>query len=431
MMSLPPTAPTPMKVSQESLLLDYLKKLSRRQNGRHFCRVRLSMLPEEAKQSHRIKAAVSLFDGMMRDRQMQLFTLSNGDLFLACGDGSLDDIKVALIKLRFMFDDDILGRDDRNNESAFIRWYSGDNDFQELLSLVQSLALERRKRQQEAAAVDEHSLLPMHRQPARNQALSPSMLAKLRNALSGADLSRMIRRQGVCALVGQAQPQPLFHEIFVSIAELGEAVLPHVEIGANPWLFQMLTETLDRRVLAYLMRREDSTLTGDVSINLTVQTLLSSAFLSFDEGIKANQRYTIVFELQSTDIFADLGAFQSARDFARERGYRICIDGVTHDSLPFIDRHRLGVDLLKLTWDKALIGARFPAGGLDEYVRRCGQARMILCRCDDSYAVDLGQGAGITLFQGRHIDELLSRRQKRPDDFRGGPRERKAGPKEG
>ena len=420
MMARSPTPPAPMQVSPESLLLEYLKKLSRRQNGRHFCRVRLSVLPQEAQQSHRIKAAISLFDGLLRDKQLQLFALSNNDLFLGVGDVGLDDVKVALIKLRFMFDDEKLGRDDRHGENGFIRWYSGDRDFHDLLALAQSLMLERRKRRQEEAATEELSLLPARRQPAHNEPLSPLMLAKLRNALGGADLSRMIRRQAVCALVGCAKPQPLFHEIFVSIAELGEAVLPHVEIAANPWLFQMLTETLDRRVLAHLMRREDKTLNGDVSINLTVQTLLSPAFQAFDEGIKANQRYTIVFELQSIDIFADLGAFQSARDFARERGYRICIDGVTHDSLPFIDRQRLGVDLLKLTWDKALIGARFPAGGLDEYVRRCGQARMILCRCDDPYAVDLGQTAGISLFQGRHIEELLSR-QKSPDDIRGSP----------
>jgi hypothetical protein len=41
---------------------------------------------------------------------------------------------------------------------------------------------------------------------------------------------------------------------------------------------------------------------------------------------------------------------------------------------------------------------------------------MILCRCDDAYAVSVGLDAGIFLFQGRYIDELLSPRQKRPGE---------------
>jgi hypothetical protein len=201
----------------------------------------------------------------------------------------------------------------------------------------------------------------------------------------------------------------LFYELFFSIGELQETLLPNVDLGSSPWLFQELTETLDYRVLSLLNRHDDRSLQGDVSINLNVQTLLSQDFLTFDDGVKTNQRGTIVIELQKVDIFADLNAFLFARDFARERGYRICIDGVTVDSLPFIERGRLGIDLLKLAWDASLVEGKLPDGSLlADYVKKCGPSRTILCRCDAAGAIQVGQSVGITLYQGRHVEQMLA-----------------------
>jgi hypothetical protein len=45
-------------------------------------------------------------------------------------------------------------------------------------------------------------------------------------------------------------------------------------------------------------------------------------------------RGTVIFELQTIDIFSDLGAYIFARDFVKERGYRVCLDGVTDLTCP-------------------------------------------------------------------------------------------------
>ncbi len=74
---------------------------------------------------------------------------------------------------------------------------------------------------------------------------------------------------------------------FISIADLRETLLPKVNLASSPWLFQQLTETLDRRVLSLLNKHDDRTVAGDVSINLNVQTLLAPEFLVFDDNIKA------------------------------------------------------------------------------------------------------------------------------------------------
>ena len=102
--------------------------------------------------------------------------------------------------------------------------------------------------------------------------------------------------------------------------------------------------------------------------------------LNFDNSLKASSRGTVVVELQPIDIFSDMGAYMFARDFMRERGYRIALDGLNHQILQFIDREHLGFDLLKLFWSPEMAddnsGTRLAE--LKEHVDRCGRARLIV-----------------------------------------------------
>jgi hypothetical protein len=351
--------------------------------------------------------AGSSFDALVKQLKGQLFTLSGSDLIFIFKEPALDQVEAAIVKLRFLFSDDplLLGNE---AQSRFIDWFLLERDYDALLHLAQNLVgQEKERRQQEITLGLTHQTAP--RPARRGDPLTPAVLAKLEEHLARADLANMMRRQAICAIVGKAPPQAVFYELFISIADLRETLLPNVNLASSPWLFQQLTETLDRRVLALLNKHDDRSVAGDVSINLNVQTLLSHEFLNFDDNIKASMRGTIVLELQKVDVFADLGAFLFARDFAHERGYRVCIDGVNVESLPFIDRERLGVDLLKLVWDPAMIPGVLPDGGdFQDYVRRCGPSRIILCRVDEQEAIICGQTAGITLFQGRHVEALLT-----------------------
>jgi EAL domain-containing protein (putative c-di-GMP-specific phosphodiesterase class I) len=233
-----------------------------------------------------------------------------------------------------------------------------------------------------------------------------------------------MRRQSICVLAGEGRPRTIFRELFVSIAELAQQVLPDVNLAANRWLFQHLTETLDRRVLSSLSRADDSDFKSSFSVNLNVGTLLSPAFEEFDDSLRASGRGTIVLELQLVDIFADVKNYMFARDFVRERGYRVCLDGVTHLSLPLIDRQELGADLVKLTWVPEMTEglSEQAARKLADHIDRAGKARVILARCDTAAAIRHGRQMGITMFQGRHLDAVLQdearrraeERQRRP-----------------
>jgi len=63
-------------------------------------------------------------------------------------------------------------------------------------------------------------------------------------------------------------------------------------------------------------------------------------------------RGTVGAGVHKIDVFADLGSFLYVRDFARKRGYRICLDGLSHLSLPFMDRATSASDLMKIYLDQ-------------------------------------------------------------------------------
>jgi hypothetical protein len=146
--------------STENLLLDYIYKLERHRHGRSACRIRVSLLQAMNRREHHIRAALATFDGLIRRLKGQVFALSNSDIVVIFKDVALDEVQAALIKLRFLFDDDpILMNEDDEGRPAFVEWYVVDKDYQTLLRMAQSLVnedIERRthdkQRTEEAAA---------------------------------------------------------------------------------------------------------------------------------------------------------------------------------------------------------------------------------------------------------------------------------------
>jgi hypothetical protein len=106
----------------------------------------------------------------------------------------------------------------------------------------------------------------------------------------------------------------------------------------------------------------------------------------------------------------DLGAYIFAHDYVRERGYLICLDVVSALTLPFIDRERRGIDLVKVFWSPDLSDPARPEHSAEvrASIERVGRSRVIIARRDNADAVRFGHECGVHLFQGRHIDRLLA-----------------------
>lgn len=400
----------PKGVVDEKRYCHDLKRLSSSTKGRWVVQIHLSRLEAKNLADYSLQAVEHTFNGLVTREGLRFYWMRNNDCMISFSVTSADSVRAALVKVRFLFANDSL----MNQPAAqgvesdqFATWYRLDKDHDLLLKEAQALV--GKHRAPSMGTGRRHMRQSGTSGPVRRGApLTPAMLSRVETALMGADLSSHVRRQAVCAMVGRAAPDAVFTEVFVSIGDLRETMLPHVDLASNPWLFQHLTQTLDRRVLAMLTRRDDKTLSQGFSINLNVSTILSDDFLRFDDSLAPGSHGTVVLEVRSEDIFADLNAFFFARDFVRQRGYRLCVDGLDWRTLPFVDPSRLGVDLMKLSWAEDLPSILHSPDGdaVNEVLSRTGQGKIILARCDDENAIKFGQSKGIRLFQGRYIDRI-------------------------
>ena len=395
-------APNDKTANVEHLLHDFTARLEKQPSGWRAVVLNLSRLRPDSRRALQIRIAANTFENLVSHFEGQIFLLTQGDIVFICKDADVSAVDNAVNKIRYLFGDDPLAAvvDDIQSD-GFSTWYDLAREYVKFATFVQQLHLDEQRRQKRIAAISGDG------QRDARQPMDPRALAELVTMIDRADLSNVLRRQAVCAVVPGEAPKAIYREVYISIADLRDAVMPKRDLTSDRWLFQYLTQTLDRRVLALLRRNDDSALAHSYSVNLNISTLLSQEFQDFDQSLRSGARGSIVIELEKVDIFSDLGTYIFARDFVRERGYRLCLDGVSALTLPFIDRERLGLDLVKVFWSPDLAD---PARGAEvrSAVERVGKARVILARCDTEEAVRFGRECGVNLFQGRYIDRLLA-----------------------
>jgi EAL domain-containing protein (putative c-di-GMP-specific phosphodiesterase class I) len=396
-----------VRASQEHELFEFLQRLAKFRTGRRAIQIHLSLLLPYNRRPHHIKIAVNTLEFLVKSFDGQIFTMGNCDVIFVWKGAGVAAIDEVVMRLRHLFGHDPLTEDvDADQESRFCSWFDLERDYEPFLAIVQHHFETFQKRSRRLAAIAGPAEAA---QASELPPLSPHRLGELVDTIGRADLSNMMRRQAIAAIAQNTAPVALFRELYISIDELREIVMPGYNIASDRWLFQHLTQTLDQRMIQLLAKNDDSAIASAFSVNLNVATLTSDRFLAFDAALPSATRGSIVIELQLIDIFSDLAAYVFARDFVKERGYRICLDGVSDRMLPFVDRDRLGLDLVKILWNADILGETRTERRQEirDLITAFGRARVILCHCDTAEAVTVGQSLGIVMFQGRHIDRLL------------------------
>lgn len=255
--------------------------------------------------------------------------------------------------------------------------------------------------------------------------LTLNLLGPALRALGDSDLSRMLRSQPVCLLCDDGSMLPVYDEIYTSIADLEQATRLNLRRGANRWLLRHLTRILDRRMLTAMRQGIDPAdlpapiaalrtrlhARGNFALNLNLESVQSPQFAAFDAGLDQRLRGSLVLEFHNLDVLGDMAAFADVRQLARRRGYRLCLDSVSHLSLPLLDRHTLDVELVKIDWSEEMVPQRDRVRAL---LTAAEARRFILCRCDSEEALDFGLAVGISLYQGRQVDLMLEREPRQP-----------------
>jgi len=312
-----------------------------------------------------------------------IYEMHNRSVIVVTKGATVADIEHYVAQVRALFSEDplFIGED----ESQFCSWYDLGHDYDALLRRARQLS-EGRK-----ATSEEEGQAPANRIVPGGTAIRPTHLEQIERAIEHADLANILRRQEVCA------------------------VLPGHNVTSDDFLFRHLTRVLDRRMLALLMQRELFLMLKTAAINLNVRTVLSAEFMEFDKTTNIKDRGTLAIELPALDIMNEPNEYLFARDFLKERGYKIVLDGVKHLNLPLIDRDWLGFDFVKVTWTPSLFDDAATQRGeaLKAAVSRIGRERVVLCRVDSEDGLKAGEALGVTLYQGRLIDSLNAARPRR------------------
>lgn len=286
-----------------------------------------------------------------------------------------------------------------------VRWYRFDSQFEELQELVDTIQQrfrvfsERRKRLLAKAGTAAAT--------GDGAPLTPGALQQIDDILKKADVSTFMKRQPVTLCFGNQPPKPIFQEIFVGVNELRQAIAPTVNLRGARSLFHHLTRTLDTRVFRALLDGYVTRNSGPFSINLNVSTILSDTFRDFDSRIgNIVKKEQIIIEMQRYDVFWDYNEYLLACEFLHNSGYRILIDGITPDLLQLFGRKELKADFVKLFYFKDR-HEDWIDKELASKIAETDPNRVIMARCETEEAMRAGLAAGIRLFQGWHIDNMI------------------------
>ncbi len=409
----------------EAHLVELLQVAENAPQGWQVIAFHFAKLLEHYRSEYQIKIATNLMNDLLGDRDGAIYLCEDSTIFVMVRNFPRQLTEKMIFQLRYLFMDDPLSYTAEGDENPdFSTVYDIESQWQDFMAQIKRRMIARVRQVKgipvppgkaaaaEAQLGERTSAAAKADTPERDllRPFTASQLAAIETDMREVDLTPTIRRQPICAALPEAPVRTVFDEMYINITHLRQSMGIDIDILSNRWLFKYLTQRLDERMLDAIQRNPVRYLTTPVSLNLNIPTLLSTRFTEFDAAIKSSSKVSIVVELQIADVFADMSAFLLAKDTMHKLGYRVCLDGVTELSLPQIDRHRLGFDLIKLIWNSDVEQDASSAKNvkLAEAVRQCGNNRVILTRCDNKQAVDYGQALGITLFQGRYLDGLIN-----------------------
>ncbi len=409
--------------SAEAKLVDMLSTI-RDPQGWQAVHFKLSDLLEQYQSEYQVKIAINLINDLIKTYEGGIFLLQDHGIIVLVQQLEKTVLNKLVFQLRYLYMDDPLAYTDEGHENPdFCTIYDLVRDWNGFAEMCnRRMAAAARKTTQPERQTESAPRTPVIESvkavtPAASAPSQPSQVSAglplfeaIEAEIRSVDLASVMRRQPVCVVGQNFSARRLFDECYLHIPQLRQVLVADSHMLTNRWLFKYLSCAMDERVLDLIRRDAVSLRLNPVSINLNVETVLSEHFDAFDAMLAPEIKSSVVLELPVVDVFADMSAFILARTQAQKMGYRVCLDGLTINSFINIDRKRLSLDLLKVQWNADVESDLSSRQNIElaKAVADCGHNRVILCRCDNKLAVDYGHGLGITLFQGRFIDSLVT-----------------------
>ena len=419
-----------LNLSLEYALLDFANRMETHGKGRIALFFNFSKLRMQNRRDHHMRVVIKMLNIASEQHMGHHFELANKDSVLILRDTDVEAIDDLIESIRNMLANDPLAAQahfshelEENTSSSMPRLVeiiSIGRDYQRFKEHCQYLLEAETSRQKRLRHIRSQSYGTIGTEK-QGKSFTTEHLQKLESVLARSDLRNLIRRQPICKVnieegERNIEVQPALVKVYISSMELSRAIFSDVFIGSDQWLFMYVSRALDQRLLKILGLGDDNSLRNSISLNLNISTVLEQSFLSYDANLRDEDRSLITIEFRFIDIMQDYNAYVFARDFLKERGYRICLVGVTTDHLPLINRTYLGVDAVKFAANEHIsddISDSYKEY-LHEQFERIGPKRIILSSCETQNAIRNGHGYGIRLFQGPALDGLLFNKSSYP-----------------
>lgn len=228
--------------------------------------------------------------------------------------------------------------------------------------------------------------------------------------LNEIDLSKYMNSQSIYTCRDEGKNtvwQALFVENFISFYALKRNYFPNLDVSTRAHLFLDLCRELDNRLLAKFMEHPGLIGGKKISLNLSVTSIVGSALSSFAHSIPKGDRGNIIFELHCGDLFQDFAMAVNTISLLSHEGFKIALDGITPDILPYCNFDLLVPDYIKLNM-AAERHTHLAVPQIREALLRLPMEKVIFFRCENQRAILTGKSLGVTMFQGFAVDEAAT-----------------------
>lgn len=381
-------------VLSEKYLLTALDRVAKNALGYAVLYINISKLKPKNRHPEFVKIIAMLFESIIGAAKGSMYILSNGDIAILSKNITPSEIDEAVKKLRAgLAADPVLSHDSRD----FALVYSFPRDFFSFYGKIEKMVQENKEAETEELPVKEP--------------IEAEDMDKIISTLDDIDMAELVKRQSVMR-VHNNEFTDLMQEFFVAVKDLSRYFGDNKDLVANRWLFQYLTQVLDKKTLAAFASAEITEWPEKISLNLNLSSVFSKEFVEFAKNfLKPAQQ--IIVEVQMMDILNNLNLYHEVKDILHKGGHKLLIDSLSPASLSMLNLDKLAPDMIKIFWEPLLVYDT-DNQSLKNAVEYMKSENVILAKCDGSEAMRWGLSYGLNTFQGPYIDEIeiaLIRRQ--------------------
>jgi len=251
--------------------------------------------------------------------------------------------------------------------------------------------------------------IPAPKQTVEQKELDPDLLITLFKALHGTDVTGLLRRQCVMAIMGDEDPMEVFVHKQVPQKLLFQKLFKSHVLAPNRWLSGYLDDYVTTRILHSLPSMEAEKSLAS-SIRVTSSGVMSEAFEVFDQSLGPQPRSRIILEFTVLDMMANPHLYMAAVRRATGKGYRLALADMDPISFSWLDQGHFTAAFVKIR-KPDLPESEWLTPELESTISykvdRIGMARAIFDGCDSPEDIELGHRLGFTLFQGEAVDPMI------------------------